>query len=155
MFEGPYQWAALRLLTGISVAAGMTVSESWLQAQMVTKTRGRVFGIFRVVDMSGSILAQGLIAVLDPASYVSYNIVAVFCCLCVLPLALTQKSAPPTPDSPRLRPNKAALLSPTACFGSAEPAHAPSRPPIAMVPSWVVGRGRGLAQRGARALSLP
>jgi MFS family permease len=67
--------------------------------------------------MSGSIMAQGLIAVLDPASYVSYNIVAVFCCLCVLPLALTRRHAPPTPDAPRLRPIKAALLSPTACFG--------------------------------------
>ncbi len=117
IFEGPYQWAALRLLTGISVASGITVIESWLQAKMVKKTRGRVFGIFRVVDMSGSIMAQGLIAVLDPASYVSYNIVAVFCCLSVLPLALTRRHAPPTPDAPRLRPIKAALLSPTACFG--------------------------------------
>jgi len=117
VFEGPYQWAALRLLTGISVAAGMTVIESWLQAKIATKTRGRVFAIYRVVDMSGSIMAQGLIAVLDPASYVSYNIVAVFCCLSVLPLALTRRHAPPTPDAPRLRPIKAALLSPTACFG--------------------------------------
>jgi MFS family permease len=61
-------------------------------------------------------MAQGLIAVLDPTSYVSYNIVAVFCCLCLLPLSLTRRDAPPTPDSPRLRPVKAALLSPSACF---------------------------------------
>ncbi len=117
VFEGPYQWAALRLLTGISVASGMTVIESWLQAKIETKTRGRVFGIYRVIDMSGSIMAQGLIAVLDPASYVSYNIVAVFCVLCLLPLSLTRRAAPPTPDAPRLRPIKAARLSPTACFG--------------------------------------
>ncbi len=117
VFEGPYQWAALRLLTGIAVASSYTVVESWLQAKIETRTRGRVFGIFRTVDMSGQIMAQGLIAVLDPASYVSYNIVAVFCCLCVLPLALTRRHAPPTPDAPRLRPIKAALLSPTACFG--------------------------------------
>jgi MFS family permease len=62
-------------------------------------------------------MAQGLIAVLDPTSYVSYNIVAVFCVLCLLPLSLTRRDAPPTPDAPRLRPIKAARLSPTACFG--------------------------------------
>ena len=117
VFEGPYQWAALRLLTGIAVASSYTVVESWLQAKIETRTRGRVFGIFRTVDMSGQIMAQGLIAILDPASYVSYNIVAVFCVLCLLPLSLTRRTAPPTPDAPRLRPIKAALLSPTACFG--------------------------------------
>jgi MFS family permease len=93
------------------------VIESWLQARISSATRGRVFGMFRVVDMSGQIMAQGLIAVLDPTSYVSYNIVAVFCCLCLLPLSLTRRDAPPTPDAPRLRPIKAALLSPSACFG--------------------------------------
>ena len=117
VFEGPYEWAALRLLTGLSVAATFTVIESWLQAKISSATRGRVFGAFRVVDMSGQIMAQGLIAVLDPTSYVSYNIVAVFCCLCLLPLSLTRRHAPPTPDAPRLRPVKAALLSPSACFG--------------------------------------
>ncbi len=117
VFEGPYQWAALRLLTGIAVASSYTVVESWLQAKIRTETRGRVFAVFRVVDMSGQILAQGLIAVLDPVSYVSYNIVAVFCVLCLLPLSLTRRAAPPTPEAPRLRPVKAALLSPSACFG--------------------------------------
>jgi MFS family permease len=117
VFDGPYEWAALRLLTGIAVASAYTVIESWLQAKIETRNRGRVFGVFRVVDMSGSIMAQGLIAVLDPASYVSYNIVAVFCCLCLLPLSLTRRDPPPTPKAPRLRPIKAALLSPSACFG--------------------------------------
>jgi MFS family permease len=117
VFETPLAWAALRLLTGFAVASGYTVIESWLQAKISSATRGRTFGAFRVVDMSGSILAQGLIAVLDPASYASYNIVAVFCVLCLLPLSLTRSHAPPTPRAPRLRPGKAALLSPTACFG--------------------------------------
>jgi MFS family permease len=119
VLEGPYEWAALRLLTGLSVSSCYTVIESWLQAKIQSSNRGRVFGIFRTVDMSGQILAQGLIAILDPVSYVSYNIVAVFCCLCLLPLSLTRRDPPPTPDAPRLQPVKAWLLSPTACFGIA------------------------------------
>lgn len=118
VLEGPYFWAALRLLTGLAVASAYTVVESWLQAKLETRIRGRIFGAYRVVDMSGAILSQGMIAVLDPASYVSYNVVAVFCCLCLLPLALTRDVAPVTPEAPRLRPVKAALLSPTACFGT-------------------------------------
>ena len=117
MFEGPYEWALLRILTGLAVAAAYTVIESWLQAEVDSSTRGRVSGIYRVVEATGSILSQGLIAVLDPAAYASYSIVAVFCCLCVLPLSLTRNAPPPTPTAPRLRPLKAALLSPSACLG--------------------------------------
>jgi MFS family permease len=40
-----------------------------------------------------------------------------FCCLCLLPLALSQRVAPATPKAPRLRPLKAALLSPAATLG--------------------------------------
>ena len=117
VFEGPYQWALLRVLTGLAVASAYTVIESWLQAKVDSSTRGRVSGIYRVVESTGSIMSQGLIAVLDPAAYASYSIVAVFCCLCVLPLSLTRREAPPTPGAPRLRPLKALALSPSACLG--------------------------------------
>jgi len=117
VFEGPYEWAVLRLLTGLAVASAYTVTESWLQSKIDRSNRGRVSGVYRVVDSTGSILAQGLIAVLDPLSYVSYNIVAVFCCLCLLPLSLTRHTPPPTSRAPRLRPMKALSLSSSACFG--------------------------------------
>ena len=62
-------------------------------------------------------MAQFMIAVLEPASYVSYNIVAMFCCLCLLPLTLTQRTAPPVPKAPKLRPWRAVVLSPLAVAG--------------------------------------
>ena len=76
-----------------------------------------MLGVYRVVDLSGSLLAQFMIAVLEPASYVSYNIVAMFCCLCLLPLTLTQRAAPPVPKAPKLRPWRAVMLSPLAAAG--------------------------------------
>ncbi|MEQ8354318.1 MAG: MFS transporter [Kiloniellaceae bacterium] len=117
ILEGPYIWALLRMLTGLAIAAAYTVVESWLHAKTGNENRGRVYGVFRVVDLFGALSAQGLIAVLEPASYVAYNLVAMFCCLCLLPLALSQRVAPETPAAPRLRPLKAALLSPTAALG--------------------------------------
>ncbi|MEL6338059.1 MAG: MFS transporter, partial [Pseudomonadota bacterium] len=44
-------------------------------------------------------------------------IVAMFCCLCLLPLALSRRAAPVTPSAPRLRPLAAWRLSPTAMLG--------------------------------------
>jgi len=117
VLEGPWAWAGLRVLTGIAISSAYTVIESWLQAKTENRNRGRVYGTFRVVDMSGQVLAQAMIAVLDPASYAAYNIVAVFCCLCLLPLALTRGVPPKTPHAPRLRPLKAWALSPSAVMG--------------------------------------
>ena len=117
ILEGPLYWALLRSLSGLAIAAAYTVVESWLHAKTDNHSRGRVYGVFRVVDLVGALTAQGLIAVLEPASYAAYNLVAMFCCLCLLPLALSQRVAPQTPNAPRLRPLKAALLSPTAALG--------------------------------------
>lgn len=117
ILEGPLVWALLRVLTGLAIAAAYTVVESWLHAKTDNHNRGRVYGVFRVVDLVGALSAQGIIAVLEPASYAAYNLVAMFCCLCLLPLALSQRVAPVTPKAPRLRPLKAALLSPAAALG--------------------------------------
>ncbi|WP_340117483.1 MFS transporter [Pelagibius sp. 7325] len=117
ILEGPLVWALLRVLTGLAIAAAYTVVESWLHAQTDNRNRGRVYGLFRVVDLVGALSAQGIIAILEPATYAAYNIVAMFCCLCLLPLALSQRVAPVTPKAPRLRPLKAALLSPAAALG--------------------------------------
>lgn len=117
IFVDPLAWSFMRVGSGISVAGAYTVIEGWLQAKVTNDTRGRVLGVYRTVDLCASLTAQLLIAVLDPLSYVAYNLIAMFCCLCLLPLALTTRAAPEPPKAPRLRPIKAILLSPLAAFG--------------------------------------
>ncbi|MEM7057828.1 MAG: MFS transporter [Pseudomonadota bacterium] len=116
ILQGPVEWAALRTLSGFSIAGCYTVIETWLQAKMESASRGRVFGIYRFVDLTGAIGAQALIAVLEPAAYVSYNIIAILCCLCLLPLALTRQVPPVLDHPPTLRPVAAWNVSPLACF---------------------------------------
>jgi MFS family permease len=55
-----------------------------------------------------------IIGVLEPASYVSYNLLAIVCCAALLPLTLTTVKQPETPASPRLRPSLAHQRSPLA-----------------------------------------
>ena len=112
-----YLWAVMRIASGLCVAGCYTVIEAWLQAKVTNETRGRAMGTYRIVDMSGSLMAQMMIGVLAPASYVSYNILAILCCAALLPLTLTKVSQPETPSAPRLRPRLAFERSPLAAAG--------------------------------------
>ena len=109
-----YAWAAMRVLSGMCVAGCFTVIEAWLQAKVTNATRGRTVGVYRIVDLVGGMASQMLIAFLEPAAYLSYNILAIFCCASLLPLALTRVTQPVTPRRLRLRPLMAMRISPTA-----------------------------------------
>ncbi len=113
----PIAWALMRVASGLCVAGCYTVIESWLQSKVTNATRGRAMGTYRGVDMGASLVAQLLIGVLEPASYVSYNLLAILCCASLLPLTLTTASQPAIPDTPRLRPSLAWQLSPLAVAG--------------------------------------
>lgn len=112
-----YAWAIMRVASGLCVAGCYTVIEAWLQAKVTNETRGRTMGIYRVVDMTGSLGAQMIVGILAPASYVSYNLLAIGCCAALLPLTLTTIKPPETPASPRLRPRLAFTRSPLAAAG--------------------------------------
>ena len=114
---GPYAWAIMRVASGLCVAGCYTVIEAWLQAKVTNETRGRTMGVYRVVDMSGSLFSQLLIGFLAPAHYMSYSILAMLCCAALLPLTLTTATQPETPDAPRLRPMLAVSRSPLAAVG--------------------------------------
>ena len=116
VLEGPEYWAGLRILSGISIAGCYTAIESWLQAKIDSSNRGRIFGIYRLVDLTGAMASQAMIAFLTPAAYASYNIIAIFCCLCLLPLALTRQAPPKVKTAPKLNPAAAWRISPLACF---------------------------------------
>lgn len=117
IYTDVYFWAGLRLLTGFAIAGAYTVIESWLQAKISNSNRGRVFSVYRVCDMVGTIMAQGIVATLDPGTYIAYNIIAVVACLSLLPLALTQAAPPELPEQRRFRPFFALTLSPLAGLG--------------------------------------
>jgi len=117
MIVDAYAWALMRAATGLCIAGCYTVIEAWLQAKTDNANRGRTMGTYRMVDTGGSLVAQLMIGVLEPASYVSYNILAIFCCAALLPLTLTRLTQPETGTAPRLRPRLAWRLSPLAVAG--------------------------------------
>lgn len=117
MWVDPYAWSAMRMASGLSVAGCYTIIEAWLQARITNETRGRTMGVYRVVDIAGSLGAQLMIGVLDPAAYLSYNLLALLCCAAMLPISLSRTEAPETPEAPRLRPGLAWDRSPLGAAG--------------------------------------
>lgn len=117
MIVDPLAWAGLRLLSGMCVAGCYTVIEAWLQAKLTNETRGRAMGVYRIVDIGGSLAAQLVIGVLAPAQYFSYNLLAILLCAALLPVVVSKTSEPPTPAAPRLRPQLAWARSPLAALG--------------------------------------
>ncbi len=113
----PYAWVGFRIMSGFCIAGCYTIIEAWLQAKVTNETRGRAMGVYRVVDILGSLGAQLFIGVLEPGSYVSYNLLALICCAALLPLTLTRAEQPETPAAPRLRPRLAWDRSPLAAAG--------------------------------------
>jgi MFS family permease len=110
----PYAWTGLRVLSGLCIAGSYTIIEGWLMVRITRETRGRLTGIYRMTDMGASLLSQLLIGFLAPVSYASYNILALLCCLAILPLTLSQAVQPAMPEAPRLRPVIAWRTSPLA-----------------------------------------
>jgi len=117
IYIDPIAWSFMRILTGIAIAGCYTVVEAWLQAKVTNATRGRVLGVYRSVDLGASLIAQLMIGFLEPATYLSYNILAILCCASLLPLVLTTSVPPSAPATPRLRPLKAIRLSPLGAAG--------------------------------------
>ena len=110
-------WTAIRVLSGFSVAGCYTLIESWLQAKITNANRGRIFSVYRIIDMSGQVMANAIIATLTPASYISYNIIGIVMCFAILPLALTQSKEPELPETVRYEPLFAYRVSPLAALG--------------------------------------
>lgn len=117
MLVHPGAWALMRIMTGLCVAGCYTVIEAWMQARLTNSNRGRVMASYRTLDIVASSAAQLMIGALTPASYMSYNLLAILCCACLFPLTLTRLRQPETPDSPRLRPIHTAMISPLGAAG--------------------------------------
>ncbi len=110
-------WVILRILSGLCVAGCYTVIEAWFQAKLTNDNRGKVMGVYRVVDIGASSLAQMMIGFLEPGAYVSYNLLAILACACILPLTLTTSKQPEAPSRPRLHPIRTAITSPLGVAG--------------------------------------
>lgn len=90
----PVVWIALRGICGFCFSAAAMIVESWINESTGPEQRGRVFGLYMMVNLIATTLGNLVIMTGDKAGIAFFIIPAIFYCLSLLPTALTSSRAP-------------------------------------------------------------
>jgi len=87
-------WIFLRGFSGFCFAGGAMIVESWLNEQADRNYRGRIFGIYTMVNLGATTAGQMMLAVGDSTGYLFFVLAAIFYAMALLPTAVSKASAP-------------------------------------------------------------
>ncbi|HYM33478.1 MAG TPA: MFS transporter [Candidatus Cybelea sp.] len=113
----PAVWGALRLLTGFACAGLFMIGESWLNEKAPSGTRGTVFAIYMISNMTAVSASQLMLAVADPRGPALFMLCAGAFAACLIPVALTRASEPRLPSVEPIGLVGLYRLSPVAVVG--------------------------------------
>jgi len=102
IFVSPVPYMAMRLVIGFCMAGLYVVTESWLNDQATPETRGRTLSLYMVVSLGGVTLGQLLLNVAEPTGFELFVIASVLVSISLVPMALSESSAPQLPAFERL-----------------------------------------------------
>jgi MFS family permease len=113
----PLFWGLLRIVTGFAAAGLFMIGESWLAEKAPSATRGKVFALYMISNMTAASLCQLLLGLADPTGLTFYMITAGLFAACLIPVALTRASEPSLPSVEALGLVGLYRLSPVAVVG--------------------------------------
>ena len=90
----PIAWIILRALCGFCFAGAAMIVESWLSEQTEPSSRGKVFGVYTMVNLGATTAGQMLLTVGDPNGFTFFAIAAIFYCLALVPTAISSTATP-------------------------------------------------------------
>jgi MFS family permease len=70
------------------------IVESWLNEQVDSKSRGKVFGVYQMVNLSATTAGQLMLTVGDANGYLFFVIAAMVYCMALIPTAVSSSRAP-------------------------------------------------------------
>lgn len=94
IFISPSSWILLRALAGFSFAGAAMIVESWLNENTEFTYRGRVFGVYTMVNLLATTAGQLMVALGDATGYLFFVLAAIFYALSLIPSALTRTEQP-------------------------------------------------------------
>ncbi|HRD76217.1 MAG TPA: MFS transporter [Hyphomicrobiaceae bacterium] len=113
----PVVWWGLRALNGLCFAGLFMVIETWLTGASTPETRGRVLGVYTMVNLTVVTVGMQLIGVGDPKSFELFSLVAILYALAAVPVALAPQTPPSPPREAKLRLGWLYSVSPAAVMG--------------------------------------
>lgn len=90
----PWAWIPLRGVAGFAFAGAAMIVESWLNERAEAASRGRVFGLYTMVNLAATTLGQLALTTGDTATHLFFVIAAIFYSLALLPSGLYASHAP-------------------------------------------------------------
>lgn len=93
----PLTWLVLRALVGFCFAGLFMVVESWLNDQVGSETRGRVFGLYMVAGWFGIVGGNLLFSVDSPTAFSLFALASIAISVSLVPIALTTGAIPTVP----------------------------------------------------------
>jgi MFS family permease len=112
----PWAWIALRGVCGFCFAGTAMIVESWLSEQSEPSTRGRIFGVYTMVNLGASTAGYMMLSLGDPSGFLFFALAAIFYCLALVPTALSSTKTPTALVSVELNMRALWRNSPVAVF---------------------------------------
>jgi MFS family permease len=114
----PFAWGALRALNGFCFAGLYMVIESWLNERATNETRGRLFAVYLVVNLTSLTLGQFMLNLADPAGFTLFAICSILTSLALVPISLTTSVQPAPISTTSINVLRIYRLSPVGMMGS-------------------------------------
>lgn len=113
-----FAWALMRGMTGFCFAGLYMVIESWLNEQATNDTRGRIFSIYLMINLSAITLGQLLLNLASPAAFALFALCSILTSLALVPIALSTTAQPLPIQVTRINMRRLYRLSPVGLIGS-------------------------------------
>lgn len=117
LYINPWFWVILRFFGGFAMAALFIVTESWFLVKSTHETRGKVLSIYMIIFYGGIALAQLLLDIPNLSSFTPFAITGILCCVSILPIMMTNKTAPKAMEASFLNVFKLFKASPLGFIG--------------------------------------
>lgn len=116
MVPNAWVWMLVRVMSGFCFSGLLMVVESWINEMSKNTDRGRVLGIYRIVDLVSVTCSQFLIPTVGEAGFEIFSIVSLMYCLSLVPVAISNRSRPKVPEKFKLSLSSVWAISPLACL---------------------------------------
>lgn len=90
----PWVWVPVRALSGFCFAGAAMIVESWLNERTDAASRGRIFGIYTMVNLTATTAGQMVLTLGDARGFFFFVLAAMVYCLALLPTAISATSTP-------------------------------------------------------------
>ncbi|SMX46762.1 MFS transporter [Maliponia aquimaris] len=98
----PEVWIPVRAVSGFCFAGAAMIVESWLSDRANPQNRGRIFGIYTMVNLGATTAGQMAIALGDASGFLFFAVAAIVYSLALVPTALSTSASPAPLTSVRL-----------------------------------------------------